>query len=227
MNERNPVERREAPGELRRALAAEVSLGPRMRHAAVGLAGGCGAVLIAVLWATEPGTLPVRTRAAFAALITVGLAWAAFSGWALSRRRPLFARDRVLGAGIALAAAAVTAVAGTALAAVRATAAETLAAALAGTLLTGAAGLLLARARARRRELLRLRDALRDDTARPAPESDSTFEEIAMNDKTDRNLSLGPLALALRLRGAGGRTALLLAVLLGAALLAGAALLLT
>ncbi|MFB9686442.1 hypothetical protein [Amycolatopsis plumensis] len=36
--------------------------------------------------------------AAFAGLIAVGLAWAAFAGWVLSRRRPLFARDRVLGA---------------------------------------------------------------------------------------------------------------------------------
>ncbi|MFV2197682.1 transmembrane transport protein [Nocardiopsis sp. LOL_012] len=227
MNEQNPVERREVPGELRNALASEVSLGSRMRHVAVGLAGGCGAALIAVLWATEPGTLPARTQAAFAALIAIGLAWAAFAAWVLSRRRPMFARDRVLGSGLALAATSATAVAGTALAAARATPAGALTVALAGAVLIAAAGLLLARARARRRELLRLRDALRDDTARPAPESVHTFEELAMNDKTDRNLPLGPLALALRLRGASGRTVLLLAVLLGAALLAGAALLLT
>ncbi|MEU4683037.1 transmembrane transport protein [Streptomyces xinghaiensis] len=163
MSEPNPAARRGVPGELERALAAEVSLGSRVRHLAVGLAGGCGAALIAVLWATEPHPLPLRTRAAFAGLIAIGLAWAVFAGWVLSRRRPLFARDRVLAAGLALVAASVTGVAGTALAAVRATTAGVLVTALAGVLLVAAAGLALVRARSRRRELLGLRSALQQD----------------------------------------------------------------
>ncbi|KAA9377669.1 transmembrane transport protein [Microbispora cellulosiformans] len=166
MSEQTPAARRDVPTELERALAAEISLGSRMRHVAVGLAGGCAAALIAVLWATEPYPLPARTQAAFAALIAIGLAWAAFAGWTLSRRRPLFARDRVLGAWLALVVTVVTGVAGTALAAARGTTAEALATALAGVALVAAAGLVLVRARARRRELLRLRDALREDTAR-------------------------------------------------------------
>ncbi|KOV67093.1 transmembrane transport protein [Streptomyces sp. AS58] len=146
-------------------MAAEVSLGSRLRHVAVGLAGGCTAALIAVLWATEPHPLPARTQAAFAGLIAIGLAWAAVAGWVLTRRRPLFARDRVLGARLALVAAVVTGVAGTALAAARASTAEALATALAGLTLVAAAGLLLVRANSRRRELLRLRDALRREAS--------------------------------------------------------------
>ncbi|MFM9442368.1 transmembrane transport protein [Streptomyces acidiscabies] len=165
MSEYDDPARRAVPRELERALAAEVSLRSRMRHVALGLAGGCGAALVTVLWVTEPHPLPARTQAAFAALIAVDLAWAAFAGWVLSRRRPLFARDRVLGARLALAVSVGTCAAGTALAATRGTLAETLATALTGGVLIAAAGLLLARAHARRRTLLRLRDTLRDGTA--------------------------------------------------------------
>ncbi|MFE7123647.1 transmembrane transport protein [Streptomyces sp. NPDC057617] len=151
---------RHVPAGLERVLAAEVSLPSRMRHLAVGLAGLCGAGLITVLWATEPETLPVRTQAAFGSLITVGLAWAAFAAWALSRRRPLFAQDRVVGACLALAATATTTAAGVALAAVRATPAAALTTGLTGALLTAVAGVALVRARGRRRELLRVRGEL-------------------------------------------------------------------
>lgn len=153
------------PAELERALAAEVSLRSRMRYVAVGLAGGCAAVLIAVLWATEPQALPVRTRAVFAGLIAVGLAWAAVAAWALAKRRPLYVQDQVVGAGLALVVSTVTGVVGTVLAAARGTTTAALTAALVGTVLTAIAGLLLARARSRRRDLLRLRDALRGDGA--------------------------------------------------------------
>ncbi|MER7047141.1 transmembrane transport protein [Streptomyces jumonjinensis] len=165
MSEQHSAAQRDVPEELERALAAEVSLSSRMRHMAVGLAGGCAAVLVAVVWATEPHPLPARTQAAFAGLIGTGLAWSAFAGWVLSRRRPLFAGDRVLGARLALAATAVTGAAGTALAAARGTTAEALATALAGAVLIAAAGLVLLRARSRRRELLRLRDALGRDAS--------------------------------------------------------------
>ncbi|WP_116247779.1 transmembrane transport protein [Nocardiopsis sp. FIRDI 009] len=166
MSGENPAPGREVPEELRRALAAEVSLASRMRHVVVGVMGGCAAALIAVLWATEPQPLPTRTQAAFAGLIAIGLAWAVFAGWVLSRRRPLFARDRVLGGRIALAAALVTGVAGTALAAARAGAGVTLGIALVGLCLVIASGTALLRARSRHRELLRLRDALSHEDPR-------------------------------------------------------------
>ncbi|MEU3048033.1 MULTISPECIES: transmembrane transport protein [unclassified Streptomyces] len=161
MSEQNRAAQRAVPEQLERALAAEVSLRSRLRHMAVGLAGGCEAAVIAVLWATEPNVLPARTQAAFAGLIAIGLAWAVFAGWVLSRRRPLFARDRVLAARIALAATVVTALAGVALAAVRGSTADLVATAAGGVVFTAAAMLTLVRARRRRRELLRLRDALR------------------------------------------------------------------
>lgn len=162
MSEHDDTARRAVPKELRHALETEVSLRSRMRYVAVGLGGWCGAALITVLWVTEPHPLPARTQAAFAALIAIGLAWAAFAGWVLVRRRPLFARDRVLGARLALAVSAGTCAVGTALAATRGTTAETVATALTGGVLVAAAGLALARAHARRRALLRLRDTLRD-----------------------------------------------------------------
>ncbi|MFD5316112.1 transmembrane transport protein [Streptomyces sp. NPDC127098] len=168
MSERDHRTRREAPEELRHALAAEASLSSRMRHVAVGLTGGCGAALVALLWATEPGPLPTRTQVAFGGLVGVGLAWAVFAGWVLCRRRPLFARDRVLGARLALVVTTVTGVAGTVLAAARGThQAGVLAVASGGAVLVAAAGVLLVRARSRRRELLRLRDSLREQPSPP------------------------------------------------------------
>ncbi|WCN05184.1 hypothetical protein [Streptomyces sp. M92] len=95
--------------------------------------------------ATEPHALPPRAQAVFAGLIALGPASAGFAGWVLSRRRPLFAKDRVLSARIALAVPAVTAVV--------------------GVIVTAAAVLALVRARHRRGELLRLRDALRQGAA--------------------------------------------------------------
>lgn len=148
------------PAALRRAIEGEASLRSRIRYVAVGLAGGCGAALLALLWATEPGPLPLRTRAAFGGLITVGVAWAAFATWALAKRRPLYGYDQVLGASIAIAATAATTVFGVALTAARATTAVALGTGLAGSALVAVAVLLLVRARGRRRRLLRLRDEL-------------------------------------------------------------------
>ncbi|MDT9695343.1 hypothetical protein [Streptomyces sp. P17] len=107
--------------------------------------------------------LPARTQAVFAGLIAIGLAWAVFAAWVLSRRRPLFARDRVLSGWIALAATVATAVAGLTLAAVRGSAADLVATAAGGVVLTAAAVLALVRARRRHHELLRLREALQQD----------------------------------------------------------------
>ncbi|WP_222109567.1 hypothetical protein [Streptomyces cupreus] len=96
MTEQDYGAHRGVPAELESALAAEVSLRSRMRYVAVGLAGGCAALLIALMWATEPQPLPARTQAAFAGLIAAGPAWATVAGWAVSRRRPRYAQDQVL-----------------------------------------------------------------------------------------------------------------------------------
>jgi hypothetical protein len=78
---------------------------PRRIATIIALLGGLTAVgLISLLWITEP-SLPPHTEVAFAALILIGLAWAVFGAWALTRRTPLFALDRVIAAWLAVAAA--------------------------------------------------------------------------------------------------------------------------
>ncbi len=91
------------PEDVIKRLDAPLSLRRRVGYVALGMAGLLGSGLIGLLWATEPG-LPPRTRIAFAVLIAIGLAWGTFSAWALTRRAPLFARDRVVAAWIGLAA---------------------------------------------------------------------------------------------------------------------------
>ncbi|GAA1654390.1 hypothetical protein [Actinoplanes couchii] len=79
------------------------------RILAAGIAGLTGATTIGALWATEPGSLPTRTQAAFAGLIVIGLTWAALAAWTLARR-PLFAADRVIGAWLGIVFSTATAV---------------------------------------------------------------------------------------------------------------------
>lgn len=91
------------PEDVLHRLDAPLSLRKRVGYVTLGLAGLAGGGLTGLLWATEPG-LPPRTRAAFGVLTAIGLAWAVFGGWAVSRRTPLFARDRVVAAWLGLAA---------------------------------------------------------------------------------------------------------------------------
>lgn len=91
------------PEEMIAKLADQMS--PRRRVAnLIALLGGLGmAAAVGLLWATEPG-LPLRTVLAFGVLMLIGLGWAAYGGWAVTRKSPLFALDRVVAAWLALAA---------------------------------------------------------------------------------------------------------------------------
>ncbi|GIE77087.1 hypothetical protein Aph02nite_30370 [Actinoplanes philippinensis] len=111
---------------------------------AAGIAGFTGALMIAALWATEPGSLPARTRWGFAGLILIGLCWAALAAWTLWRR-PLFAVDRVVAGWLAVVFTSVT----TLFTAILATPW----AAVPGLLTTAAAIVVLVRARAHRDQL--------------------------------------------------------------------------
>ncbi|MET8258787.1 hypothetical protein [Micromonospora sp. NPDC005205] len=83
------------PEEVLARLDAPLSLRRRVGYLALAFTGLTASALIGLLWATEPG-LPTRTNVAFAVLVAIGLCWAAFGGWAVTRRTPLFARDRVV-----------------------------------------------------------------------------------------------------------------------------------
>ncbi|WP_182873415.1 RNA polymerase sigma factor [Microbispora sp. H10670] len=78
-------------------LSPVLSLRTRIRAVAALLAGVAGAVFMGTLWWTEPGPLPGRTHLAFALLTVFCLVWAAYGGWLLTRRIPLFATDQVFG----------------------------------------------------------------------------------------------------------------------------------
>ena len=56
---------------------------------------------VASLLVTE-AALPPRTQAAFAAIVAMGLAWATFGLWALTTRRALYAKQRVVATRLAL-----------------------------------------------------------------------------------------------------------------------------
>ncbi|MCO1577733.1 sigma-70 family RNA polymerase sigma factor [Crossiella sp. SN42] len=152
-------ERFDEPSLSAAEVLARLAPERRLRHVLVGLAGLSGALLTGALWLTEPA-LPAVTRLAFGVLTAIGLSWAAFAVWALTRRGPLLARDSVVAGWLALGFASVTAAG---LAVVTASRGGLpVALALGGTLVALAA-VGLTRALRRRRELTLLRQRL--DTA--------------------------------------------------------------
>jgi hypothetical protein len=149
----------EQPGHTPQRALRGLSLPRRSGYAAVGLSGVAGAAMLAVLWATEPAPLPARTQLAFAALIAVGLAWAAFAAWTLARR-PLFAIDRVIAAALAVGFSALTTAGTVAVALARGSTAGVLVAAGVGLALVLISTTMLIRARAYRALLLARRREL-------------------------------------------------------------------
>jgi len=86
-----------------RALAgAQLSLKARLGYVALLLAAAAMSTVILSLWITEPA-LPSRTQVAFGAMTLIGISWMGLALWALSTRRVLYARDRVIAGGMAVA----------------------------------------------------------------------------------------------------------------------------
>jgi hypothetical protein len=89
------------PNDVLGRIEPTLSRARRLSHVALTLAASAATTVIALLWATEPA-LPARAAWSFAILIIIGLSWVAFGLWVLTRRTPLYARDRVIAARLAL-----------------------------------------------------------------------------------------------------------------------------
>lgn len=153
-----------SPASVLAALDAELSRRDRLRYVLVLLASLAVSSLVGTLWATEPG-LPLRTHLAFGGLVTLGAGWTAVTGYVLSRRRPLYAADRVLATGMAVVATVVVGAASTTVALLRAGAITGVTVGAVAAALAGAAIVLHRRARTWRRTLLDRRRELEHQLA--------------------------------------------------------------
>ncbi|MEO8064861.1 MAG: hypothetical protein ABI821_19185 [Pseudomonadota bacterium] len=80
---------------IRKLACGELSVKARLGYVALLLASAAMTVVIVSLWFTEP-SLPPRTHWAFGAMSAIGTSWATLAVWALTTRRVLFARDKVI-----------------------------------------------------------------------------------------------------------------------------------
>jgi hypothetical protein len=88
--------------DVRLLAGAELSRNARLGYVALLLVSAAMTAVISSLWLTEVA-LPVRTQWAFGVMSLIGVSWMALSLWTLNARRPLFARDRVIAGGMAVA----------------------------------------------------------------------------------------------------------------------------
>jgi hypothetical protein len=216
----------ERPGYPPDHILRGLSLPRRVGYVVAGLGGLVGVAMVGMLWATEPTPLPARTQLAFAGLIVVGVAWAAFAGWALARR-PLFAIDRLIAAALAVGFSTLTTLGAVAVALARSSTAGVLAGSGLGLTLIAIATTMLVRARAHRAALLAFKRELEEPSAPSSPDPAHNENEAATMSTRNR-LPIGPLALAMRHHrgGSPGRRIAIAALILGLALVAGVALLL-
>jgi hypothetical protein len=87
--------------DIRRLAQGELSIRARIGYVSLLLVAAAMTAVVLSLWLTEPA-LPARTQAAFCVLSLIGCAWVSFALWALSARRPLFARDAVVAGTLAV-----------------------------------------------------------------------------------------------------------------------------
>ncbi len=92
--------------EVRRGLARQLALPARISYVALLLVSLAATGVVGSLLLTEPA-LPLRIRAAFGGMVLIGLAWAAFAGWVLTRRHVLYAKHRIVAGRMAVGFAAI------------------------------------------------------------------------------------------------------------------------
>lgn len=161
---------RHGPGteEVLAVLDRDLSRSERLRYLAVGLASFVVTAVTGSLWATET-SLPLRTHLAFGGIVVLGAAWMAMVTYVLTRRRPLYAADRVLATGLALGVTSVVGIATTVLAWSRGGVLTGVGAGAVATALVTAGAIVHLGARRKRDALL---DRRRRLAAAPSPEVD-------------------------------------------------------
>jgi hypothetical protein len=87
--------------EMQRIMAAELTLRSRLGYTALLLSALFMSGVISALWLTEP-VLQLRTQIAFALMVVIGLSWAFYAAWVLTRRRVLLAGHRIIAARMAV-----------------------------------------------------------------------------------------------------------------------------
>jgi hypothetical protein len=80
---------------IQKLAHGELSVKARLGYVALLLVASAMTVGVVSLWLTE-SYLPMRTQVAFGAMSLIGGSWTALAIWALSTRRVLLARDRVI-----------------------------------------------------------------------------------------------------------------------------------
>ncbi|WP_423604758.1 hypothetical protein [Sphingomonas sp. MS122] len=86
---------------VRRIAEAELSPAPRVLHGALLAVALTMTLVVVSLGLTEPD-LPLRASLAFAVLAMIGMGWTGYAIWVLTRRRVLYARQRVVAARLAV-----------------------------------------------------------------------------------------------------------------------------
>jgi hypothetical protein len=82
-------------------MAAQLSRRARLGHVLLLLAATAMTGTIGSLWITEPA-IPRRTHLAFAVMVLIGVSWAVYAVWVLTRRRVLLGQHRVVAGGMAV-----------------------------------------------------------------------------------------------------------------------------
>jgi len=151
-----------AAADIQRMLRAELSFKTRAMYLAGLLATASFAAALLSLWFTEPH-LPLRTHVAFGILVMINLAWTFFCGWALTRRKVLYARQGVVAGRLATMWSAVFTAGAVIVGYTSGNVRGGMMAGVTGLVFLVCAVIVLRRALARHRELLRLRRSLELD----------------------------------------------------------------
>lgn len=158
MNTETTTDRQELHRQLRELTEKTLSPAGRYAHVLLMLAAAAMGILVLALLLSEPA-LPLRTQAAFGAMLVIAMCWVGYSLWALLHRRPLLHAHRVVAGWLATAFSGLFALVTLAAAVITGARAAWLAGGL-GVVMLAVALVLLWTARRRQATLRARRDAL-------------------------------------------------------------------